>query len=92
MKKISETIFNESDNKGFNVLDNILRSTGWPKAKIKDDKAYSEDEDTVIEFSIDEYTNNPFISKIECNFLSADPAHLRDLNGLVDLFKKISEL
>lgn len=82
---------NESQS-GFDLLKPILRKTGWPSLKIDGDIAKSIDEDTNIEFKLDEDDGKPYISRIECNFYTGDPAHLRDLNGLVELFKEINHL
>ncbi len=86
-----EDFVNESQS-GFELLKPIIKKTGWPSLKIKGDIALSKDEDTTITFSLDEYDKKPYISKIECNFYTGDPAHLRDLNGLVELFKEINHL
>ena len=93
MKNLNEYIINEESNKeGFDLLKPILRKTGWPQLEIEDDIAKSIDEDTSIEFKLDDYDNKPYISKINCHFHTGDPAHLRDLKGLVELFEEINKL
>ena len=92
MKKIYDILNESRIPEEYVELNNILKKTGWPQLEFDDDSYKSIDEDTVITFDIDEYDKKPFISKIECNFITGDPAHLRDLNGLVDLFEKISKL
>lgn len=91
MKSFNDYIINEEQG-GFDLLKPILRKTGWPQLEIEDDIAKSIDEDTTIEFKVDDYDNKPYISKIICNFYTSDPVHLRDLNGLVELFKEINKL
>ena len=90
MKNIQDFI-NENNN-GFKDLNPILKKTGWPSLQFKNGKAMSIDEDTVIEFDLDDWDNKPFISKITCKFVTGDPAHLRDLNSLVELFQEINKL
>lgn len=92
MKKINEIINESKLPEEYKKLNNILRQTGWPQLEEDNGNYKSIDEDTVITFNIDDYDNKPYISKIECNFVTSDPSHLRDLNGLVDLFEKILKL
>jgi hypothetical protein len=92
MKKINEIINESKLPEEYKKLNNILRQTGWPQLEEDNGNYKSIDEDTVITFNIDDYDNKPYISKIECNFATSDPSHLRDLNGLVDLFEKILKL
>ena len=94
MKKLNDLI-NESNvriPKEYEELNEILNSCGWPKIKKEDGKYKVIDENTIITFDIDDYDKKPYISKIVCNFVTADPAHLRDLNGLVKLFEKILKM
>lgn len=86
-----EDFVNESQS-SLIYLNQFLKKTGWPSLKIKGDIALSEDEDTTITFSLDEYDKKPYISKIECNFYTGDPNHLRDLKGLVELFEEINHI
>jgi len=90
MKSLSQFV-NESEN-GFKQLSPVLKKTGWPSLKIDGDTAYSIDEDTKIEFKLDDWDNKPYISHIECDFATSDPAHLRDLNSLVELFEEINKM
>lgn len=90
MKDLKDFVLESKD--GFNSLKPILKKTGWPSLKINGDKAISEDEDTTITFELDDWDNKPFISEINCKFVSSDPVHLRDLNGLVELFKEIQNI
>jgi hypothetical protein len=92
MKKFNEIINESNIPEEYKELNNILRQTGWPQLAADNGNYKSIDEDTVITFNIDDYDNKPYISKIECNFATSDPAHLRDLNGLVDLFEKILKM
>lgn len=92
MKNLNYYVLKEVYNTGFDLLTPILRKTGWPELSIDGDIAKSIDEDTTIEFRIDEDDNKPYISKIVCNFHTSDPAHLRDLNGLVEIYKEINKL
>ena len=94
---INETYYDDDeyerdDNKPewFDGLNQIVTSEGWPALSIDDDGSLkSKDEDTVITFGIDEEDGKPYISKVECNFVCMNPAHLRDLNGLVALYQKM---
>ena len=93
MKNINDIINESKIPQEYQTLNDVLRKTGWPNLEVdRDGKYKSMDEDTVITFDIDEDDNKPYISKIECNFITGDPAHLRDLNGLVDLFEKILKI
>ena len=94
---INETYYDDDeyesdDNKPewFDGLNQIVTSEGWPALSIDDDGSLkNKDEDTVITFGIDEEDGKPYISKVECNFVCMNPAHLRDLNGLVALYQKM---
>lgn len=76
----------------FDRLNELVQSEGWPGLKIEDGVVRCIDEDTQIEFGVDSYSGSPYISKVRCNFLTPDPAHIRDLNGLVSLFEKLQNI
>lgn len=94
MRKINDILNESRIPEEYQQLNDILKKTGWPSLEYDDtDETYkSIDEDTIITFNIDDYDKKPYISKIECNFITSDPVHLRDLNGLVDLFEKILKM
>ncbi len=92
MKNINDIINESKIPQEYQTLNDVLRKTGWPQLTEDGWEYKSIDEDTIITFDIDEDDKKPYISKIECNFRTGDPAHLRDLNGLVDLFEKILKI
>ncbi len=70
-------------------LDQILQKCGWPKSKWSQGQMKSIDEDTTISFELDDYYWDPYISNIKCKFYGGSENTLRELNGLVDLYKEI---
>lgn len=89
MRSIEEFLNENSKNNYWDSVNTVLKQTGWPKLEEDDGKMVSWDEDTKITFELDEDNGLPYISKIECNFVNLNPAHSRDLNGLVDLYDKL---
>lgn len=92
MKKLNDLINESKIPEEYKELNDIVKKCGWPQIVEHNGEYKSIDEDTTITFKIDDYDKKPYISKIVCDFATSDPVHLKDLNGLVDLFQKISKL
>lgn len=89
MKKISEL----TNCNYIEELNKVLRTTGWSDVELEDGIYAVYDEHVTIYFTRDvENTGTLYIKKIICNFYSADPANIRDLKGLADLYDKLDKL